>query len=78
MTKNELRKALKAMGYNCAFNTQESPFSGGRAITFVSLILPNGHKTQITSASVFGAGFYAEHREAFKLVEEYKKGAGTI
>ena len=74
MTKNELRAGLKGMGYHCSFNTLDSPFSGGKPITFVSLILPTGDKFQITSASVFGAEFYAEHKAAFQMVEEYKRG----
>lgn len=77
MTQSELRKALKALtgancaGYNCSFSTKQSPFSD-KAVTFVYLILPNGEKVQITSACVFGKGFYEEHRDALALINQWR------
>lgn len=77
MTQNELRKALKALtgakyaGYNCSFSTKQSPFSD-KTVTFVSLILPNGDKVPVSSASVFGAGFYQEHRDALALINQWR------
>lgn len=71
MTQNELRKALKGIGYGCSFSTKQSPFSD-KAVTFVYLILPNGEKVQITSACVFGKGFYEEHREALALINQWR------
>jgi hypothetical protein len=71
MTKAQLRKVLKEIGYNCSFTIGHSPFSD-KTVTFVSMILPDGNKVSVSSASVFGKGFYDEHRKAFDLINEWR------
>jgi hypothetical protein len=73
MTKNELRKSLKSIGYNCSFKTQSSPF-GGKDITFLYLVLPDGQKILMSSSSVFGKDFYDEHKQVFELINKYMDG----
>jgi hypothetical protein len=67
MNKLDTKKALKAIGYGLSLSEKQSPFSD-KIVTFKTLIMPNKDRIMITSASVFGAEFYQEHKTALELI----------
>ena len=74
MTKNELRKGLKALGYKCSFNVDHNPFSGGRDVEFLTLIFPDGLRIMLTSATIMSAERYEQNKAALQLCSAYQKG----
>lgn len=66
-----VRKELKKAGYDCQIHQHKSPFSDGKEITIVSLII-DGHAYPIQNGNVFTCEFYEKHKVAFEIIQRRK------
>ena len=69
MNKTELRAALKKIGYTCSIRA--NPFK--ETLADLWLITPQKQKLHISSASVFSATTYEQHKAAFQICEKFDR-----
>ncbi len=69
MTKADLRAALKKIGYTCSIRA--NPFK--ETLADLWLITPQKQKLHISSASVFSAETYTQHKAAFEICQQFDR-----
>lgn len=68
-TRSDVRKAFKAIGYRVSF--KRNPFKD--TLCTIAFQSPNMLKPcEVSSSSVYGADFYQQHENAFRLAGIYR------